>query len=107
MLYQRQWMNHKIDTVSRIYEQVSQDFHKSYDVKDLQIKVPIDMGARVQLYACFHENPGAMTIDEYCYYHLYHMGILCRLDELTIQENIRQAFDFADSHQPPTHFVFG
>lgn len=48
-----------------------------------------------------------MTIDEYCYYHLYHMGIPCRLDELTIQENIRQAFDFADSHQPPTHFVFG
>ena len=44
MLYQQQWMNHKIDTVSRIYEQVSQDFHKSYDVKDLQIKVPIDMG---------------------------------------------------------------
>ena len=41
---QAQWMNHKIEVVTGIFEQVEQDFHKSYDVKDLQIKVPIDMG---------------------------------------------------------------
>lgn len=57
MLYQQQWMNHKIDTVSRIYEQVSQDFHKSYDVKDLQIKVPIDMGPRSSSTPVFTRTP--------------------------------------------------
>lgn len=104
---QEQWMNHKVDIVSHIFEQVSQDFHKSYDMKDLRIKVRIDMGGRVQLYTCFQENPGVMTVDEYCYYHIYHIGLLCKLDELTIQENIQEAFKFADSHQPPKHSIFG
>ncbi len=104
---QAQWMNHKIEVVTGIFEQVEQDFHKSYDLDDLKFKALMDMGARGHLYASFQENPGAMTLDQYCYYHVYHIGILCRLDEMTIQENIRNAFAFADSHQPPKHFIFG
>lgn len=104
---QEQWMNHKVEVVSQIFEQVEQDFHKSYDGNDLRMKVRMDMGARVQLYIFFHENPGAMTLDEYCYYHIYHIGVLCKLDELTIQENIRDAFAFANSHHPPKHCIFG
>ncbi len=104
---QEQWMNHKIDVVSHVLEQVEQDFHKSYDMKDLRIKVRMDMGARINLYTYYQENPGAMTLDEYCYYHIYHIGVLCKLDELTIRENIRDAFAFADSHQPPAHCIFG
>lgn len=39
-----------------------------------------------------------MTLRQFCYYHVYLIGILCKLDELTIQENIRDAFDFIDRH---------
>lgn len=43
-------------------------------------------------------HPGVFTLDQYCYYHIYLLGILCKLDEMTIQENIKDAFAFADSH---------
>ncbi len=103
---QLQWQNHKIEIISKIFENIEQDFHKSYNLEDLRIKVCIDMGARIQLYNYYLEHPGVLSLDQYCYYHLYHIGILCKLDEVTIQENIQKAFQFADTHTPPEHFVF-
>lgn len=103
---QAQWQTHKIEVVSRIYEQIEKDFHKSYDMDDLRIKAYIDMGARSRLFNVYQNEPGALTLDQYCYYHIYLLGCLCKLDEQTIQENIRAAFAFADSHEPPEHPMF-
>lgn len=100
------WQNHKIEMVSKIYAWIKQDFHKSYDMEDLKIKAYIDMGARSRLFDLHQSNPEFLSLDQYCYYHVYLLGILCSLDELTIQENIRDAFSFADSHQPPEHSIF-
>lgn len=100
------WQHHKTQMVSLIYERIEKDFHKPYDMKDLRFKVTLDMGARARLYAFYTENPGIMTLDQYCYYHIYLLGILCKLDEETIQENIRLAFAFADSHEAPLHGIF-
>lgn len=62
------------------------------------MKAYIDMGARSKLFQTYQENPDVMTLHQYCYYHIYLIGILCKLDEQTIQENIQDAFDFVDRH---------
>ncbi len=103
---QNQWQNHKIQVVSHIYEQIEQDFHKSYDLEDLRMKAYMDMGARSRLFLVYQENPGLMTLDQYCYYHIYLIGALCKLDEETIQENIKSAFAFANSHEPKLDSIF-
>lgn len=103
---QAQWQSHKIEIVSHIYEQIEKDFHKSYKMEDLRIKAYIDMGARSRLFDVYQNNPGVLTLDQYCYYHIYLLGSLCKLDEMTIQENIAAAFQFADSHEPPVHAIF-
>ncbi len=103
---QSQWQTHKINVVSQIYERIEQDFHKSYDMADLQMKAYIDMGARSRLFLIYQENQLGMTLDQYCYYHIYLIGALCKLDELTIQENIRSAFRFADAHEPEVDSIF-
>lgn len=103
---QSQWQTHKINVVSRIYEEIERDFHKSYDMADLQMKAHIDMGARARLFHTFQEHPGEFSLDQYCYYHIYLIGILCRLDEMTIQENIRKAFSFTNLHQPRVDSIF-
>ena len=103
---QTQWQTHKINMVSHIYEQIEQDFHKSYEMADLQMKAYMDMGARSRLFSVYQENPVSMTLDQYCYYHIYLIGALCKLDEQTIQENIRAAFQFADTHDPETNSIF-
>lgn len=54
---QSQWQTHKINVVSQIYERIEQDFHKSYDMADLQMKAYIDMGAR-SLQAGRTDHPG-------------------------------------------------
>ena len=45
------------------------------------------------------------NIDTFCYYHVYLIGILCRLDLPTIQENLRLAFDFANKYTPEVPFL--
>lgn len=95
---QSQWQKHKLLIVSQIYEEIEKDFHKSYDLTDLQMKAYIDMGARSKLFQTYQENPNFMTLHQYCYYHIYLIGVLCKLDEQTIQENIRDAFDFVERH---------
>ena len=42
---QQQWQEHKLPIVSGIYEDIEKDFHKSYDLADLQMKARIDMAA--------------------------------------------------------------
>lgn len=95
---QKRWQDHKLSIVAGIYEDIEKDFHKSYDISDLQMKARIDMSARSKLFQTYQENPSIMTLREFCYYHIYLIGILCKLDEQTIQENIQSAFDFVDRH---------
>lgn len=97
---QNLWQNHKVNVVSQVYEEIEKNFHKSYDLEDLRMKVYIDMGARTRLFQVYEANPGLLSLDQYCYYHIYLIGILCKLDEMTIQENIQNAFYFANSHKP-------
>lgn len=95
------WETSKVDIVSTHYQTIIRDFHKTFSPLDLRMSVCMDLGARRRLY---HEyisnNPDLRNIENFCYYHVYLIGLLCRLDQATIEENLTYAFDFANRHTP-------
>ena len=104
---QHRWQGRKIDAVLDIYERIERDFHKPYSRDRLRVLVHMDMGARIRLHEIYKSGAERMTLDDYCYYHIYLLGTLCKLDEATMDENIREAFEFTRRHAPPEHRVFG
>lgn len=100
------WSSTKVTTVLNIYRDIVTDFHKNFTEEELLSSVYMDLGARNRIYQEYTEGNPIYTVDKFCYYHVYLIGCLCRLDETTIRENIRLAFDFADKHTPPLTPVF-
>ena len=95
------WETSKVDIVSKHYQSILQDFHKTFSPLDLRMSVCMDLGARRRLYHEFiSNNPDLRDIRTFCYYHVYLIGVLCRLDQATIEENLAWAFEFADRHTP-------
>ena len=100
------WETSKVGIVSNHYRAIIRDFHKPFDELDLRMSVCMDLGARRRLYHEFLSgNSDLQNIDTFCYYHVYLIGILCRLDLPTIQENLRLAFDFANKYTPEVPFL--
>ena len=85
------------------YMSIMGDFRKAFTEDDLKMIVIVDYGARRQMNKKFMD--GEITADEYCRYYIYLMGLLSKLDEATIERNIREAFAFADSHVPPSTYM--
>lgn len=80
--------------------EVTDSFHKDFNDKELRAATIMNIGARTSIFREFSQH-GTMTVDECCYYFVYLAGVLSRLDEATIQRNIRRAFEFADRHEFP------
>lgn len=100
------WAHIKVPTVSNIYRTILSDFHITLTDDELKASVYIDLGARNRMYQEYADKNPLFTIDSFCYYHVYLMGTLCRLNIETIRENIAWAFEFADNHEPPTTLIF-
>lgn len=100
------WESTKVTTVYGIYKNITNDFHKIFDDEELQSAVYIDLGARHRMYEEYSRGNPLFTLDKFCYQHVYLIGCLCRLDEVTIKENIRLAFEFADAHPHPVTSTF-
>lgn len=65
----------------------------------------MDLGARMRIFQEFASNESSLAIDKYCYYHVYLLGALSKLDEATIQKNFSCVFTFAYSHDLPTIYL--
>ena len=96
------WESSKVPTVVEIYRAIAKDFHKTFTEEELLVSTYMDLGARRRLYREYVNNNQLLPIDKFCYYHIYLMGLLARLDLATVEENIGFAFAFANSHSPPT-----
>ena len=96
------WEVTEVATMENIYRDIAEDFHKEFTEEDLRITAYLDLGARRRMYREYLTDSSFLPIDRYCYYHVYHMGLLARLDEATITRDIQDAFAFADAHTPPT-----
>jgi len=100
--YVNSWEREKLWDVEESYRLITDDFKKNFTKEELRLAAIMDLGARFRLFKEFTEGDGIITIEKYSYYRVYLMGVLSRLDEATIKKNIDQAFEFADSHTPPT-----
>lgn len=95
------WEATTLDIIYNIYRKIGEDFHKSFTHEELMMNTYIDLGARRRMHKEYINKNELFTIDNFCYYHVYLIGCLSKLDEATIKNNIMEAFKFADSHNPP------
>lgn len=95
------WNVTKERTVCDIYRDIARDFHKELDDAAIRVAKSLDWGGRTGLYRDYRRSDGELSVDGFCYHCVYHMGLLARLDEATIERDIRAAFAFADAHEPP------
>ncbi len=102
-----QWQTGKVQTIYGIYSDIAQQFGKSITHEEIMMKVIMDLGARKRMYEEYTDNPFMLTLDKYCYYHVYLMGALSRLSDEEIKSGIDTAFKFANEHEPPKQRLFG
>ncbi|MGL4345021.1 MAG: TetR/AcrR family transcriptional regulator [Cellulosilyticaceae bacterium] len=100
------WESLKVETVQRNYKEIAKDFHKTFSDEELYMITFMDLGARRRLYREFVNANEILTIDKYAYYHIYLIGFLAKLDEMSVKENIQKAFEFADRHSAPIPAIF-
>ncbi len=101
-----QWENMMVDTVRNIYGAITRDFHKTFTDEELLMAALMDLGARWRLHEAYTKTPELFTVDKFCYYHVYLLGCLSRLDEATIRENIEYAFEFTRTFPAPVIPLF-
>ena len=96
------WEVLKVHTIFDLYQGITADFHKTVSPEEMMVAANIDVAARRRLYRLYAEgDPLVSDQRRFCFYHLQLIGELCHLDQYDIQENIRAAFDFADTHPLP------
>jgi len=97
--YINSWENEKLMDVENSYKLITDNFNKDFSKEELRLATVMDLGARKSLFKEFYDGNGILTKDKYSYYRVYLIGVLSRLDEATIQKNIKRAFEFVDSHK--------
>ena len=103
--YVDSWEREKLWDVEESYRLITDNFNKDFTKEELRLATIMDMGARFRLFKEFTEGDGIITVEKYSYYRVYLIGVLSRLDEATIKKNIYRAFEFVDSHTPPSIFL--
>ena len=95
----------RLSEVEKMYQFISNDYHKGHTQEDIRAAALLDLGGRTQMVQALNQNFEDMTAETYCYHQVFHIGVLARLDEATIERNIRLAYDFLNDHQMPTIFL--
>ena len=103
--YVDSWEREKLWDVEESYRLITEDFKKNFTKEELRLAAVMDLGARFRLFKEFTEGDGTITIEKYSYYRVYLIGVLSRLDEATIKNNISNAFEFVDRYPAPTIFL--
>lgn len=96
-----QWQTGKVQTVYAIYTNIAEAFNKPSTHEELMMKSYMDLGARRRMYEEYIDNPFLLTLDKFCYYHVYLIGMLSRLSDEEITSGIDAAFKFANTYHPP------
>jgi hypothetical protein len=99
------WAREKPGFFEERYRLISNDFRRGLSDEEIHMATLMDLGARMRIFEEFAYGGSELTVDKYCYYHVYLLGELSKLDEATIQRHITQAFDFANSHDMPIIYL--
>ena len=87
--------------VDEMYQIITTDFHKNFTDEEVYMASIMDMGAREWLYDELVKSDSKLTFEKFGYYHLYLIGEFSKLDEATIQYNIKKAYEFVKTHTTP------
>jgi len=85
------------------YRAITKQFQKGFTEEEIRMAALMDLAARLRLLE--EHDQGRLTCRDFCYYLSYLIGIHSRLDEATIQKNIKLAFEIADKNVPAIHFL--
>ena len=103
--YADSWEREKLLDIEESFRLITDNFNKDFTKEELRLAAIMELGARFQLFKEFKEGDGTITVEKYSYYRVYLMGVLSRLDEATIEKNIKRAFEFVESHPPPKIYL--
>ena len=99
------WQKERKKFIEDIFRKIANDFRRELTAEEISIAAVLFVNAEVGLLKEFFN--GNITADRFCYHYAYLMGLLSRLDEVSIQKNISRAFEFANSHTSLDIFKFG
>ncbi len=94
------WTGDWISIFEAAIREVTDNFKKDFTEEDIHAAAVMNIGARIAIFSELSKNNN-MTVDKCCYYFMYLLGVLSRLDEATIQRNVERAFEFIDKHEYP------
>jgi len=97
------WVSGKRKRIEENYRNITADFHKSFTADELRAAAITEVGAVMRLYEFFKK--GDFTAEKFCYHVPYLVGVLSKLDEMTIQKDMARAYEYVDSHDMPTIFL--
>ena len=99
------WLDENMAGIERRYRLITDDFHQGFTDDEVRVAAIFDVGSKLHLFEEFKKGDTFVNAEKFSYYEVYTIGIFSRLDEGTIQRNIRRAYDFLDSHTLPTIFM--
>lgn len=100
------WQTGRVQSIYGIYSEIVTEYKKQVTYEDVMMKVIMDLGARKRMYEEYKTNTFLLNLDKYCYYHVYLIGALSRLEEEEIATSIETAFQFANKNKPPKLRLF-
>jgi len=87
------------------YRLIVKDFHTNLSDEEIHLATLNENAVKIGLYDMYNKRDGTMPIDKLVYYEILTMGLYLGMDGRIIRDNIRRAFEYADSHVPPTIFL--
>ena len=93
----------ELSFIENEYRAITKQFLKDFTDEEIHMTAIMDLAARLRLLEEY--DKGALTCKEFCYYLSRLIGLLATLDDMTIQKNIKRAFEIADNNVPAIHFL--
>ena len=109
LFYQKEhvkyWLEENMSAIENRYRLITDDFHQGFTADEIRVAAILDIGSKLHLVEEFKKGDPFVTAEKFGYYEVYMFGLLSRLDEGTIQRNIKRAYDFLEKHTLPTIFM--
>ncbi|MDR1669241.1 MAG: TetR/AcrR family transcriptional regulator [Oscillospiraceae bacterium] len=95
------WEKENLYIIKEYFREITGNFHKDLSEEDLHVSAVMTLGAITSIFRTAINNSEDIEAERFCYYVLQMIGLFARLDEMTIQTNIRRAFSFWEEHAFP------
>jgi AcrR family transcriptional regulator len=92
------WEKESLHIIKGYFFEIADDFHRGMTEEDIHVAAIMSLGAKMGMFREAVRFEGPQDIDKLCYYFVFMVGLFSRLDVMTIETNIRKAFEFLEGH---------